>query len=87
MDALRLLHSARVRSETRPGDDRAEDDELRATIALCKERIRERRDWADEVVRKFRDRCERASDTDRRRQVTAERRLAEIKRERKDHGR
>lgn len=87
MDALRLLHSARVRSETRPGDDRAEDDELRATIALCKQRIRERRDWADEAIRKFRDRVERASDTDRRRKVTAERRLADIRRERKDHGR
>lgn len=87
MDALRLMHSALVRIETKPGNETAETDELRATIALCKERIRGRKDWADEVIRKFRDRVERANRADRERQVRAENLLAEIKRARKDHGR
>lgn len=87
MDPLLLLHSALVRIETKPGNETAETDELRATIALCKGRIKGRKEWGEERILSIRDQVERANRADRERQVRAEKLLAEIKRARKDHGR
>ena len=83
MDVERLLHSARVRSETRPGDVTAEADELRARKALCEQNIAMRRKERERLAEVH----ARADTADRDRIKRIEREQDWLRQTRKDHGR